>query len=102
MYIAPVMILFDLTYANERIACITQTYDKMIALYMQIKDKAPSKDDLRNLTELYGSVRLDISNYYKYLEETEISPEESYLTSWIDKGSFYDDMDEIEYFVRNE
>ena len=96
------MILFDLTYANECIDCITQMYDKMIALYMHVKDKVPSNEDLHNLTELHRSICADISNYYKYLEETEISPEESYLTSWLDKRSFYEDIREIEYFVRNE
>ena len=95
------MLNFDLDYANERIDCIKQTYKNMLDLYEQIKYINPSNDTMNNLDELYTSINVDISNYYKYLEKTGVPIEDSYLTSWLDINACYYYFENIEYFLQN-
>jgi hypothetical protein len=91
---------FDSAYANDRIDCILRNFATMMDLYKRLKgQQTPSQKDLRNLDELRTSVLVDISNYYTYLDECSVSPKDSYMTKWLDGDSFYDYVEEIEYFL---
>jgi len=92
---------FNIDYANERIDYITQTFKTMVDLYKQSKDTS-SAEDIANLIVLHTSVHTEISNYYRYLRETGISAEESYLTKWILAWEYYEYSDEIEHFLHTQ
>lgn len=98
-YVHRTMPSFDSDYANERIDCIMKTSKTWMDLYMQLKATTPSDEDMHTLMNLHTSMHSDISNYYTYLEEVGISPEDSYLTHWLDAGYFYDYAEEIECFL---
>lgn len=89
---------FDLIYANERIDFIKQTSATMIDLYKKLEN-THSSEDMIALKELYSSVCSYISDYYKYLEETGIPAEESYLTKWLDEDHVRNYFEDIGYLV---
>jgi hypothetical protein len=94
------MTSFDATYANEYIDYITTTSNNMVKLYndMNVNSSFP-QESVRQLTNMFVSVIQSIDKYYKYLEKTGVTPEESYLTKWLETAYSPEYFDDIEYFL---
>lgn len=90
---------FDQTFANGQIDSITENSYKMVELYKILKDQPANKERIAQLTNMYVFVMKAINQYYEYLEKTNVKPEESYLTHWLENAALPELYEDIEYFL---
>ena len=92
---------FDATFANGQIDFIKENSYKMVELYKLLKDKPSQPERITQLQNTYVAVMKTINEYYEYLEKTNVTPEESYLTHWLKKDAAPELYEEIEYFLED-
>ena len=91
---------FDVDYASTCIDFITQQSDRMLRLYNCLENHpSPSDEDIYELENLYEVVTRAISNYYDYLNKTDVPVQDSYLTHWMDKRDLSEHCANIECFL---
>jgi hypothetical protein len=92
---------FDATFANGQIDFITENSYKMVELYKLLKNAPANPERIMQLQNTYVAVMKHISEYYEYLKKTNVKPEDSYLTHWLETAASPELYEEIEYFLED-
>lgn len=86
--------IFHIGYAYDWMSKIQEKMRGMLHYYKQVKQ---SGEDKKTLAQYQKVIDQEITNYYRYLEQTGVHPSESNLTHWLEQHD--DDYTEVSYFL---